>query len=138
MKTFFLSLVFLPFLSVCFAQPVDGVNIAGKPFSEIESSVISVRLRTMDNRFRVVGDAFQPLSVYINYGQPCMNPRRGASLNRLTECSMLLSAEGEILTFESYVLALDFVQRLGWELKGTISMGESSDQLSAVYLFSKS
>ncbi len=138
MKTFFLSLVFLPFLPICFAQTVDGVTVAGKPLPEIESTVISVRVRAMDNAFRPLGSAYQPLYVYINYGQPCMNPFRGApTLSKLTDCSMLLSAEGETLTFESYVLALDFIQRLGWELKGTISIGESSDQLSAVYLFSK-
>ena len=139
MKTIFLSLVFLSFLSVCFAQDVNGVNVAGKPLAEIESTVISIRLRDINNGIRVIGNATQPLCVFINYGQPCMNPLRGApTLDRLTECSMLLSVEGEILSFESYVLALDFVQKLGWELKGTISMGESSDQLRTIYLFSKS
>jgi hypothetical protein len=127
----------LTFGSLSQAQTEDEVFVVDQPLSSIESTVISVRV-FFAGTFRVFGNAKGPVHIVVNYGQPCMNPQRGiSSVGNLKSCSLLLDVTGKPLAFDSYVLALDFMQRLGWELKGIISIGENVDQLTSAYIFSK-
>jgi hypothetical protein len=136
MKTFIWCLALLAFSSLDFAQVETELYVADKPFADIESTVLSVYFRS-DRLIRSVGQSSSPVSIFINYGQPCMNPFRGGeTMTLLHQCSMLLDASGKALVFDSYILALDFMQRQGWKLIGIVSPSQNSDQISSIYLFS--
>lgn len=133
MKTMFIACLSMIFSWNLLSAQTETYYVGDTPLESIDAKLAEVRFFCI-NPLKAVPTIF----VIINHGQACTNRGRMFT-NRgfLETCNGLQDDRGELISFNNYITALNFMEQNGWKMTGVMddpSDGDSSP-IHAVYLF---